>query len=52
MRDLECPMRGRRCPELASGEFDAFLQSTIELQGLEFSLAHCRELTPQDRRCA
>jgi hypothetical protein len=42
-------MRGRRCPQLASGELDQFLSSTFKLESAQFALEHCHGLSERER---
>ena len=42
-------MRGRRCPELAEGELDAFFEEIAELELGQFVLKHTADVSEADR---
>ncbi|CAK0822998.1 unnamed protein product, partial [Prorocentrum cordatum] len=44
-----CPMRGRRCPELAAGELDRFLEDTFCAEVGQFVVEHCAGLAEPDK---
>ena len=43
--ECQCPMRGRRCPEIADGGLNTFFEATVEQASAEFLLLHCRRIS-------
>ncbi len=41
----KCPMRGRRCPELATGGLDKFFKEVVDREGAELMIQHFAGLT-------